>query len=212
VLSGRINHSSLLLANQKARSGVVAKEATFGKARDFIDAEYVIVSADGREQEQARTATGGSFAASSGMETLRNRTFVEARDPARGGPLFWAGGIAIAAVAFWVSGGHALFIEGGIAPAYKSVSHMRIAGWSSKISDTGINPTLMIDGEVINEGAKASMIPLLEIEVASENGKRTRYKLGTGDASVDAQGTFPFSGRLHLPKDGVKTVSVSFVQ
>ncbi|MCO5064690.1 MAG: hypothetical protein M9924_09750 [Rhizobiaceae bacterium] len=189
----------------------MANGIVFGKARDFIDADYVVVSPDGREAPVHSNAYE-PFAARSGMDMLRERTFVEARDPARGGPLFWAGGIALAALAFWISGGHVLLGEiDNVLPA-KPSTHMRIAGWNSQISDTGANPTLMIDGEVVNEGTRAEPMPSLEIEVASANGTRTRYKLGTGDASVDARGTFPFSGRLHLPKDGVQTVSVSFVQ
>lgn len=187
----------------------MAIQASFGKAHDFIDADYVIVAADTREET---APLDDSFAARSGMEMLRNRKFVEARDPDRAGPLFWIGGLALAAVAFWVSGGHAL-----LAPSFTRMqatvpAQLRIAGWDSKIDSTGANPTLMIDGEVVNGGTTSEPMPSLQIEVASPNGTSTHYKLGTGDASIDAQGTFPFSGRLHLPKDGVKTVSVSFVQ
>ena len=188
----------------------MAKEVSFGKARDFIDADYVIVSADGRE-ETVRTAAYEPFVARSGMEMLRNRSFVEARDPTRGGSFFWTGAMALAAVAFWMSGGHALFTE-AMSSFPAAGTHMRIAGWNSKISESGVNATLMIDGEVVNEGSKAEPIPPLEIEVASANGTRTRYKLGTGGTSIEAQGIFPFSGRLHLPKDGVEAVSITFVQ
>ncbi|MGC4026114.1 MAG: hypothetical protein QM744_13800 [Mesorhizobium sp.] len=187
----------------------MAIQATFGKAHDFIDADYIVVAPDTREEHASRDE---SFAAASGMEMLRNRKFVEARDPNRAGPLFWAGGLAIAAVAFWVAGGHALLNTTITAPHAAIPAQLRIAGWDSKIDFTGTNPTLMIDGEVVNGGATSEPMPSLQIEVASPNGTSTHYKLGTGDASIDAQGTFPFSGRLHLPKDGVKTVSVSFAQ
>ncbi|WP_137113611.1 MULTISPECIES: hypothetical protein [Mesorhizobium] len=187
----------------------MAIQATFGKAHDFIDADYVVVAPDTREEPASRN---DPFAASSGMEMLRNRKFVEARDPNRAGPLFWAGGLALAAVAFWVSGGHAL-LNTTIAPTHAAIpAQLRISGWDSKINSTGTNPTLLIDGEVVNDGTASEPMPSLQIEVASPNGTSTHYKLGTGDASIDGQGTFPFSGRLHLPKDGVKTVSVSFAQ
>lgn len=189
----------------------MAIQASFGKAHDFIDADYVIVAPDRREETASREYSE-PFAASSGMDMLRNRKFVEARDPGRAGPLFWASGFALAALAFWVSGGHALLAP-SFAPTQATVpAQLRIAGWDSKIDATGTNPTLMIDGEVVNGGATSEPMPSLQIEVASPNGTSTHYKLGTGDASIDAQGTFPFSGRLHLPKDGVKTVSVSFAQ
>lgn len=191
----------------------MARDIVFGKAHDCIDADYVIVAPESREPTNTKTPEfAETFAARSGMEMLRSRSFVETSDPGRSGILFWSAGLIAAATAFWVSGGHVLLNTSTGTAVTSPTQQMRIAGWNSKVVESGVNPTLMIDGEVVNEGLRTEMLPSLEIEVASANGTLTRYKLGTGDASIEAQGTFPFSGRLHLPKDGVKTVSVSFVQ
>ncbi len=184
----------------------MAVQASFGKAPDIIDADYVVITGNAPDVNERNSGRRKLPATGSGLEMLRHRSFREAPESARNGSAFWAIGLLVAGAAFWISGGHALLDTAAQSP------NIQISGWTSKIGNAGINATLMIDGEIVNTGQHAEHLPALQINVASPNGTTTRYKLGTGDASIDAQGTFPFSGRLHLPNDGVKTVSVSFAQ
>lgn len=188
----------------------MATQASFGKAHDFIDADYVTVTPDGRDQPAFRDDPA-AFSARSDMEILRSRTFVQAGASRPAGPLFWAGGFLLAGIAFWMAGGHALVERTGVFAA-SSPTHLRITGWDTKVDGSGRIPTILVDGQVVNEGPARETVPSLQIEVASPNGATTRYKLGTGDVTLESAGTFPFSGRLHLPKDGIETVSISFVQ
>ena len=71
---------------------------------------------------------------------------------------------------------------------------------------------LVIDGEAVNDGRSPAALPSIEIQVVSGNGATTRYKLGTGGMQLNGGASFPFSGRLDMPKHGVKTVSVAFVE
>jgi hypothetical protein len=69
---------------------------------------------------------------------------------------------------------------------------------------------LFVDGEAANDGAAAQQLPPLEIVVTGNDGRITRYRLGTSGRPLAPGETFAFSSRLDVPKNGVKTVSVSF--
>lgn len=181
-----------------------------GAGADIIDAEYIVVDPEPRVRAQVPRAVETSTA-SSGMDMLRQIARARSGQRERGGPLFWAGGIALAAVAFWVSGGHEL-AHGGHAIFSPAAPLLRIVGFNSRVVETGVRPSLVIDGEAVNDGAASAELPSIEIQVTSGNGTLTRYKLGTAGAELAAGDVFPFSGRLDLPKHGVKTVSVAFVE
>ena len=169
----------------------------------MIDAEYVVVTPDSPLQPPLWKNRVKEPAPEMPVATL-------AESRKRGGIAFWSGAIAAIAGAFWLSGGYSLFAVPDIDTT--PTASLRISGWTSKVSDSGQRPVLLIDGEIVNQGQGAAQVPPLQIEVSSPGGASTRYKLGTGDVSIDADATFPFSGRLHLPTNGVEAVSVSFVQ
>ena len=53
-------------------------------------------------------------------------------------------------------------------------------------------------------------LPSLGIAVTGNDGRITRYRLGTSGRPIAPGETFAFSSRLDVPKNGVKTVSVTF--
>ncbi len=69
-----------------------------------------------------------------------------------------------------------------------------------------------MDGEAANDGAGTLPLPPLEIRVTGEDGRVTRYTLGTAGRALAPGERFAFSSRLDLPKNGVRTVSVAFAE
>ena len=189
---------------------------------DVIDADYVSLpperlSAEPRRAESAaRESPGfiGSAAAPAGsMEMLRRKdAAAPPQRPARGGPLFWIVGIGLAAAAFWVSGGHVLVRNVPFIGSEASRSALRISGVTSRVDVSGARPGLFIDGEAANDGDATEHLPPLDIAVAGNDGLVTHYRLGTAGRPLAPGETFAFSSRLDVPKNGVKTVSVTFAE
>ena len=189
---------------------------------DVIDAEYMSLPPDHRPSEPRRAepaarespAVIGSAAAPAGsMEMLRRKDAdATPQRPARGGPLFWIMGIGLAAAAFWVSGGHVLVRNVPFIGSEVSRSALRISGVTSRVDVSGARPVLFIDGEAANDGDATEHLPPLDIAVAGNDGLVTHYRLGTAGRPLAPGETFAFSSRLDVPKNGVKTVSVTFAQ
>ena len=53
-------------------------------------------------------------------------------------------------------------------------------------------------------------LPPLEINVTANDGNVMRYNLGTSSEPLAPGAAFGFSSRLEAPKEGVKSVSVTF--
>jgi hypothetical protein len=87
---------------------------------------------------------------------------------------------------------------------------LRISGVTSRVDVSGPRPVLFVDGEAANDGSSVEILPALEITVTGDDGRITHYRLGTGDRPLAPGETFAFSSRLDVPKNGVKTVSVTF--
>ena len=146
-----------------------------------------------------------------GMEMLRRPEAQAARTPAvRGGPVFWVFGIGLAAAAFWVSGGHALVRGAPFFGTHAPQRALRISGVTSRVDASGARPLLFVDGEAANDGTATETLPPLDIVVTGNDGRITRYRLGTSGRPMASGETFAFSSRLDVPKNGVKTVSVTF--
>ncbi len=120
-------------------------------------------------------------------------------------------GIGLAVAAFWVSGGHAL-VRGSPFLAAAPHSALRISGVTSRVDASGARPILLVDGEAANDGASIDHLPSLGIAVTGNDGLITRYRLGTSGRPMAPGETFAFSSRLDVPKNGVKTVSVTFAE
>lgn len=132
------------------------------------------------------------------------------RQAERGGPLFWGAGLALAALAFWVSGGHALFAD-AMRPT-PGQPGLAISTLTSRIDASGPSPILLVDGQAGNSGAKPEAVPPIEIAVTDNAGTVTRYLMGTGGRLLAPGEKFDFSSRLDVPKNGVKTVSVTLTR
>ena len=187
------------------------------RREDAVDAEFVTlgpVMASDRIASADRIALAqpsGSPAApaAEGMAMLARGTGITPQQTS-GGPMFWVGGAVIALAAFWVAGGHALFdMRTGIT---SEPAGLRIASVVSRVDRSGAKPILMVDGKAVNDGIAQLAMPPLQIEVVTSAGTSALYKLGTAGRSLDSGDIFDFSSRLDLPKDGVKTVLVTFAQ
>jgi hypothetical protein len=193
-----------------------AASAPFPPIRqDVIDAEFETV---------ASAPTGGAprqpsdFVAVltaqareiSGLDVLK-RAGVPA-EPRRqpGGPAFWAFGLCLVVAAFWISGGHALLPPMHLPAFLQKAPTLKIASLHTRVEKIDGHAILFVDGSATNETGRTIEVPPLAIGVEGENGKATRFFLGTRDRQIAAGETFAFSSRLEVPKDGVKSVSVSF--
>lgn len=215
-------------AKPRAVSGEIMTDASERAAGarpggDIIDAEYISlppeplrddVNAFGSPKSpEPAPPIGSSAAPAGGMNMLRRPSApAEPRNPVRGGPLFWATGIALAVAAFWVSGGHALVRGVSLAGIEAPQSALRISGVTSRVDASGAKAILFVDGEASNDGQAVEQLPGLEIAVTDNDGRITRYRLGTSGRPLAPGETFAFSSRLDVPKNGVKTVSVAFAE
>lgn len=181
-------------------------------ANDVIDADYVVMTRLAPAAESAPQPRVIVPPAIEGMDMLRKPEAPAQRRPAaRGGPIFWIAGVGGALAAFWVSGGHALvrqapFLSGN------GVSALTISDVTSRVDASGPNPVLLVDGEAANDGAQPAQLPPLEIRVTGKDGRLTRYTLGTSDRSLASGERFGFASRLDVPKNGVRTVLVTFAE
>lgn len=175
---------------------------------DVADADYETIA-------PARDATPARFPdaqPATGMEYLKaGVAAVEARSR-HGGPLFWAFGLALVGLAFWVSGGHALVRQqaAAIPSAEGARAALRIGTVTSGVERHGGRDVLFVDGSAENRGSDTRVLPPFEIVVTATDGGVTNYFLGTNDASLAPGGRYSFSSRLEAPRNGVKSVSVTF--
>lgn len=192
----------------QARSGHVAGD-------DIVDAEFEVVSIGApspeAEPQPAQTAIASPAAPLAGMDSLRRSEGPAAAvGPVRGGPIFWIVGIGLAAVAFWVSGGHALVRSIPFLAEQAPAHALSISGVTSRVDASGPRPVLFVEGEAANDGSSTEMLPPLDMLVTGNDGRVIRYRLGTSGRALAPGEKFAFSSRLDVPKNGVKTVSVTF--
>lgn len=182
-------------------------------AADIIDADYVVLPPPAPSVESDSPLPRPIVTPSiEGMDMLRKPEPPAERPPAaRGGPIFWIAGIGAALAAFWVSGGHALVRQAPFLSVAQA-SALTISGVTSHVDASGANPVLFVDGEAANDGIGPATLPPLEIRVTGNDGRTTRYTLGTSGHSLASGERFGFASRLDVPKNGVRTVLVTFAQ
>jgi hypothetical protein len=187
-----------------------ARPARAGPAEgaDIVDAEYEIVGGPALP-DAARPLFQPGTPAAGGMDMLRGSVALPPAASSRGGPVFWATGLAAVAAAFWVSGGHALIIERTHEIAGTSAA-LRIGPVESRVGRAGDRLMLFVDSEAINDGPRPALMPPIEIRVTASNGRVTLYNLGTADQVIAAGGRYAFSSRVEVPNNGVKAVVVAF--
>jgi hypothetical protein len=182
---------------------------------EVIDAEYITLPSEPSRAEPTLREPSLSVVSAAppakGMDMLRRpRESAAPQKPTRGGPLFWALGVGLAVAAFWVSGGHALVRDSPLFGVDTPHSALRISGVTSRVDNSGARSILLVDGEAANDGAEVAHLPPLDIAVTGNDGRIISYRLGTSGRPMAAGETFAFSSRLDVPKNGVKTVSVTF--
>ncbi|RWC19416.1 MAG: hypothetical protein EOS51_15250 [Mesorhizobium sp.] len=182
-------------------------------ADDVVDAEYEVLPrlTGGMDPSQplSRVIATPSI---EGMDMLRKpKAAMERLRASRGGPIFWIAGLSAAFAAFWISGGHALLRQAPLLlAAQETGAALTISGVTSRIDASGPEPVLFVGGEAANDGASPSPLPPLEIRITGNDRRTTRYRLGTFNRSLAPGERFGFSSRLDVPRNGVKTVSVTF--
>lgn len=180
---------------------------------DVSDAQYETVAAAGDAPRQARFAPAGAAAGPAGMDFLKDtppRAPGAPEGGRRGGVLFWATGLAAVALAFWMSGGHALIGGGGPAAGAGPKAPLRIAEVRSRVETREGRGVLFVDGRAENHGAAALPLPPIEIAVTANDGTVARYRLPGREARLNPGDRYSFSSRLEAPAAGVRTVSVAF--
>ncbi len=212
---GRMTHQATARPVSGEIMAAAAGQRRDAPAFDVVDADYEEVAPPaGPASAAAPEPAVPEVSGLGGMEMLRKAAARSMRrEPARGGPLFWAGGIGMALAAFWISGGHALVRDSGLltgAPTTKAA--FSVTGVKSRFDISGPKQVLMVDGEAANEGSEAGVLPPLEIRVAAPDGRVTRYTLGTSGRLLEPGQSFAFSSRLDVPKNGVGTVTVAFAE
>lgn len=180
-----------------------------GPSRDnFSEAEVVSVE----PPRHGKSTTPSPQPSAEGMDVLK----ASATPPSssvqgsRGGPLFWTTGLALVALAFWVSGGHALVRQSLPAIGAEQRDSLRIVGVTSKVENRDGRDILLVSGEVRNSGRDAETMRPIEITVVDQAGRATRYFLGTRADDLAPGNRYSFSSRIEAPRNGVKSVSVSF--
>lgn len=178
-------------------------------AADIIDADFEVVapSYPATESSADQPIFAGQATNADGMEMLRSAS--PHTSSVRGGPIFWAAGISLAAMAFWISGGHSV-MRAAAFPLSWQAPNLRITDVVSRIDSSGRKPVLLVDGAAFNDGKSPASMPPIDIAVAGNDGKILRYRLGTGATPVAAGARWAFSSRLEVPMNGIKTVTVAF--
>jgi hypothetical protein len=201
----------IMTAASSARNGSAV-------AADVVDADFIVLGPDSptqfdRSPPQAPVEVVEPAPLLDGMGMLRKgETAPEMHNASPGGPLFWSGGVVIALLAFWVSGGHVLFHENAFFDPDRVTSALSISSVSSRVDSSGHRPVLLVDGEAGNDGMEAAELPPLEIRVTGNDGRITRYGLGTSGRTLPPGERFAFSSRLDVPRNGVTAVSVTFAR
>jgi len=177
------------------------------------DADYEIVATPRTQPTSPRLqATPPPVAGPEmpGMDMLRQGSGARPARFSRGGPVFWIVGVGLALAAFWVAGGHTMLTKPGGESDFATQPVMVISNVTSRVDVSGPKPVLFVDGQAGNSGGAPGVMSELEIHVTGNDGRLTRYKLGTAGRQIAAGETFAFSSRLDVPRNGVKTVSVTF--
>ena len=181
-------------------------------ADDIVDADYEVLPRLTAGMDPSPPSRVIATPSIEGMDMLRKpEAAMERPWASRGGPIFWIAGLSAAFAAFWVSGGHTLVRQAPLLlAAQETGAAFTISGVTSRIDASGLKPVLFVDGEAANDGASPSPLPPMEIRVTGEDGHTARYTLGTSGRSLAPGERFGFSSRLDVPRNGVRTVSVTF--
>lgn len=202
-------------------SGEIMSAAGFhdGRARrhdieDACDAQFETLAraekvSPARNDVAAHLIAGPAAA---GMNFLTQRTTSTRKNARPGGFLFWSAGVSCVALAFWVSGGHALLMDQDAPSHTASKKALQIASVESRVEALQGRKILFVDGHALNHATMALTLPAIEIAVTGNDGRVIRYLLGDRESQLEPGSRHEFSSRLQAPDAGVKTVSVAFAE
>ena len=197
-----------------ATTSTEAAKARPGPSFDFVDAEFESLDGGVGTGVAPRRYPADSQhepAFTPNISVLRKHKAARpAFGPARAGLLFWIAGIGAAALAFWVSGGHALMRHALSSPEAPFLEPLRIAGLTSRVEYAGRHAMPRVDRQVMKDGRDTVPMPPLKIDVTAGDGATRRYNLGTSGGPIALGRKFAFASRLPVPTNGVKSVSVTF--
>ncbi|MDZ5699120.1 hypothetical protein [Chelativorans sp. M5D2P16] len=194
----------LLPRKYRGAEGAVRETPRPSEDAETIDADYMALSGVPERAPSAGRFFPAPTPAPPGLEMLRGVARPAA--PGRRGP--WALAAAALLAAFWFSGGHTLLERTGRPMAEGTA--LGIVNLKSRIEPAAGGDLLIIEGEAVNDGRTPGPLPDLAINILGADGHITHYFLGTNGAALSAGERLAFSSRLAVPKDGVRSVSVTF--
>lgn len=186
-------------------------QTSWGDRNDIIDADFEVLAPASAsvESPEHKLSFEHQDRSAGGMDMLRAARPRDAMGGARAGPVFWLAGISLAAMVFWISGGHAV-VRAVALPFAAPANALRLAEISSRVEAAGQKTLLLVEGVAINDGHDIAILPPIDIVVAAQDGKILRYRLGTAASQVASGARWDFSSRLDLPMNGIKAVKVAF--
>ncbi len=176
---------------------------------DTVDADFETIVSTARTVS-ASPSTPSADPVVAGLDMLRPGGQTTRQTTSRAGPAFWMFGALITAGAFWISGGHSLFRELNVLATRQPQQVLQLVDVTSRVERQGDSAMLIVDGAALNGGDGLVLLPQISINVLTENGSTTRYFLGTNTQHLGPGARFPFSSRLVAPREGIKSVSVTF--
>lgn len=202
------------LSGEMMTAAAAAPRAERVRMADVIDADYVEVAPETRPPVSTGSRPAAAAAMDPGGMSILDKRTAPSFQPRlrRGGVAFWAGGVTLALSAFWLSGGHAMFDTATLLAAQKADARFRIGNVTQRTQLVDGATALLVAGDVTNEGGTPDDLPRIAISVTGQDGATATYRLGTSGQSLAPDAKYSFSSRLDMPKDGVKTVSVTFDQ
>lgn len=174
--------------------------------RDVVEAEYETIV--GRYARKDRTVEG----AGTDNASLFELNILSSRDKSesngKAGPVFWAVGIVLVCAAFWISGGHTIMTGNAAVLASGPITPLVIEDVRSRVDSSGSRAYLLVEGAVANDGSQDLPLPDLIIQIKSNEGSITRYRIAGGSEEIVSGGRYAFSSRLGTPQSGIESVKV----
>lgn len=178
-----------------------------------IEADYVVVEAPVPDRHRTGAGKAAQAIAISGLEALRPVREARVRHfRRRGGAGFWGSGLALAALCFWVSGGHALVLGHAAPPA--PVMGAR-EGLTLSMLESGVRPlggrsVLAVEAEIANAAATVLRVPAVEVLIVTGDGVTMRHLLAGPGSRIAPGARQRLASRLPVPGGGVRSLKVAF--
>jgi hypothetical protein len=180
-----------------------------GRTFDFVEAEFEEIGlplqsigefpqAERRDVEDVRRTAGG-------MSMLKREADEKIRQ--RGTVLFYCAAVAVTFMAFWISGGYAVF-PGMAQKAEQDNASLRIDNITTSSITVNQHPLLLVSGTVHNDGKDRAEPPPVKVTVTAKSGSIVSYQLGGKGWPLGPGQSMPFSSRLDAPASGVESVHV----